>query len=126
MFSNLGGKKNVCISENTSSNCNRSKSIFTDALRSHSQLQKKQAHALSDCASQSRYVIEKLINKFHLPLFRNETVMHTLFREDETKPNKHNVFDRSLCLLKEMYTAIFEVLSKRKEKKYPKYADRKN
>ncbi|GFT13853.1 DUF1758 domain-containing protein [Nephila pilipes] len=109
-------KSFVLKSENSLSNCRRSKTVFLQTLcvLIRRQGQEKIICAVIDSGSQSSYVSEKIMTQLKAFLLRTETVIHTLFGGDETEPKNHKVFAIEVSSLNRGFSCGFEAFYEKK------------
>ncbi|GFT32057.1 uncharacterized protein TNCV_3468811 [Trichonephila clavipes] len=99
-----------------SSNCNGNQSIYFQTLCVFIRIkdQERKVRVLIDTACENSYISESVTSIFKATPLREETIIHSLFGGNETKPKHHSVYSIEVSDLKRSYACCFEVLSEKK------------
>ncbi|GFW26507.1 DUF1758 domain-containing protein [Trichonephila clavipes] len=99
-----------------SSNCNRNQSIYFQTLCVFIRIkdQERKVRVLIDTACENSYISESVTSILKATPLREETIIHSLFGGNETKPKHHSVYSIEVSDLKRSYACCFEVLSEKK------------
>ncbi|GFU39043.1 DUF1758 domain-containing protein [Nephila pilipes] len=102
--------------ENSLSNSNRNESIYFQTLCVFIRVKgrEKRIRVLIDSACENSYISESVMNSLKVTPLREETIIHSLFGGNETKPKHHRVFSIEVSDLECSYVCSFEVLSEKK------------
>ncbi|GFT02085.1 uncharacterized protein TNCV_83881 [Trichonephila clavipes] len=76
--------------------------------------QKSKVRVLIDTACENSYISESVTSILKATPLKEETIIHSLFGGNETKPKHHSVFSIEVSNLKRSYACSFEVLSEKK------------
>ncbi|GFU25360.1 DUF1758 domain-containing protein [Trichonephila clavipes] len=99
-----------------SSNCNGNQSIYFQTLCVFIRIkdQERKVRVLIDTACENSYISESVTSILKATPLREETIIHSLFGGNETKPKHHSVYSIEVSDLKRSYACCFEVLSEKK------------
>ncbi|GFY30604.1 DUF1758 domain-containing protein [Trichonephila clavipes] len=75
---------------------------------------KRKVRVLIDTACENSYISESVTSILKATPLREETIIHSLFGGNETKPKHHSVYSIEVSDLKHSYACCFEVLSEKK------------
>ncbi|GFW59027.1 uncharacterized protein TNCV_2831331 [Trichonephila clavipes] len=76
--------------------------------------QERKVRVLIDTACENSYISESVTSILKATPLREETIIHSLFGGNETKPKHHSVYSIEVSDLKRSYACCFEVLSEKK------------
>ncbi|GFT72658.1 uncharacterized protein TNCV_755671 [Trichonephila clavipes] len=76
--------------------------------------QERKVRVLIDTACENSYISERVTSILKATPLREETIIHSLFGGNETKPKHHSVYSIEVSDLKRSYACCFEVLSEKK------------
>ncbi|GFS63804.1 DUF1758 domain-containing protein [Trichonephila clavipes] len=76
--------------------------------------QERKVRVLIDTACENSYISESVTSILKATPLREETIIHSLFGGNETKPKHHSVYSIEVSDMKYCYTCCFEVLSEKK------------
>ncbi|GFV14936.1 uncharacterized protein TNCV_3642981 [Trichonephila clavipes] len=74
----------------------------------------RKVRVLIDTACENSYISESVTSILKATPLREETIIHSLFGGNETKPKYHSVYSIEVSDLKRSYACCFEVLSEKK------------
>ncbi|GFS84370.1 uncharacterized protein TNCV_4605801 [Trichonephila clavipes] len=99
-----------------SSNCNRNQSIYFQTLCVFIRIkdQGRKVRVLIDTACENSYISESVTSILKATPLREETIIHSLFGGNETKPKHHSVYSIEVSDMIRSYACCFEVLSEKK------------
>ncbi|GFT21960.1 uncharacterized protein TNCV_2383381 [Trichonephila clavipes] len=76
--------------------------------------QERKVRVLIDTACENSYISKSVTSILKATPLREETIIHSLFGGNETKPKHHSVYSIEVSDLKHSYACCFEVLSEKK------------
>ncbi|GFX67028.1 DUF1758 domain-containing protein [Trichonephila clavipes] len=99
-----------------SSNCNRKQNIYFQTLCVFIRIkdQERKVRVLIDTACENSYISESVTSILKITPLREETIIHSLFGGNETKPKHHSVYSIEVSDMIRSYACCFEVLFEKK------------
>ncbi|GFW95917.1 DUF1758 domain-containing protein [Trichonephila clavipes] len=88
-------------------------SALASSVKSSDQ-EKRKVRVLIDTACENSYISESVTSILKATPLREETIIHSLFGGNETKPKHHSVYSIEVSDLKHSYACCFEVLYEKK------------